>query len=138
MHIDQVVGHLPPNTPVQVLGELSDHSWIKINYNGVIGWVLAGTLTLNGSCDNIPNIQVTPQPTPTRGRGGLPTIPPRETSTPTPQLPPPPLPSSTPVGPCTALVACPPTPTPRFHVGLQPSLVIIPRPTPTPTRPVPK
>ncbi len=126
-----IVGHLPPNTPAQVIGETPDHSWIEISYNGIVGWVSANLVALNNFCDNIPIIPVTPQPTPTRGRGGLPTIPPRVTDT--PQLPPPPQPSATPSGPCLSVAACPPTPTSSIHLMPQPSLVFHP-PTPTPTR----
>ena len=39
-----MIGQIPPNTPAQVIGELPDHSWIEINYNGVIGWVWSGAV----------------------------------------------------------------------------------------------
>ena len=138
-----VVGHLSPNTPAQVTGELPNHSWIRINYNGMIGWVAASVVTLNNTCPGIPVITVTPPPnlpttTATPGRGGLPTIPARPGPLDTPQSPtnptnPPPPPAN-------------PTPTPVIgigvgatntppHVQVQPPLGFVPQ-TPTPTHPV--
>ena len=135
-----VIGHLPLNTPAQVIGALPNHSWIEVNVNGVIGWVAASVVTIDNSCLGIPVITVTPPPglpttTATPGRGGLPTIParPGPLDTPTPQTnptnPPPPPPTNPPPPPTNP----PPPPPPTFQV--QTPIGIIPR-TPTPTHPV--
>ena len=124
-----VIGHLPPNTPAQVTGELPNHSWIRINYNGVIGWVAASVVTLNNPCPGIPVIPMTPPPglptaTATPGRGGIPTIPARPGPLDTPQ---PPNPTATPV--ISIGVGATNTPPP---LQVQPPLGFVPQ-TPTPT-----
>ncbi len=144
-----VIGHLPPGTPAQVIGELPNHLWVEINYNGVIGWVAAAVVTIDNSCPGIQVITPTPPPglptsTATPVRGGLPTIParPGPLNTPTPQTnptnPPPPPPTNPPPPP-----PANPTPTPVIGIGvgatntpppfqLQTPIGIIPA-TPTPT-----
>ncbi len=129
-----IVASIQPGTSATVLGHTPNGLWLKVEYNGILGWVLAAVVNLSDNCDNIP--VATPPP------DQLPTIPPRQTLPPgnptnTPQLPPPPQPTVTQPGPCLSLAACPSTPTPRFQLQPMPSLTIH-LPTPTPTRSAPR
>jgi hypothetical protein len=48
-----IVGNLPPNVSVPVLGRLPDNSWLQVNVGSVIGWVSASVVTLDGNCAGI-------------------------------------------------------------------------------------
>jgi hypothetical protein len=60
----QVVGALPPNTPLQVVGRNQDGSWWQIQLPGnAVGWV-AGSVVEARNVDGIPVAQAPPAPTP--------------------------------------------------------------------------
>ncbi|MEO8393027.1 MAG: SH3 domain-containing protein [Chloroflexota bacterium] len=122
-----MIGQIPPNTTAQVIGELPDHSWIEVNYNGVIGWVWSGSVFISNTCLGIPVITPTPPP----GRR----TPTPHLTLPTRTLPPPQLlPTATlpPLLP-TATLHLQPLPTVAPTLNLHPvSTPMIELPTPTP------
>lgn len=93
-----VVAQLPLGNSAPVIGRLADNSWYEVNVGGVIGWVSAGVVLLDGNCAGLaviappvlptsaatqptnttPTATGTPEPTPT-----VPTSTPSPTPTPT-------------------------------------------------------
>lgn len=59
-----VLGQLPENTQVQVIGATSDFSWIVINYRGQQGWLATYLTETFGDRNGVPIIQPPPSPTP--------------------------------------------------------------------------
>ena len=48
---DDLLGTLPGGAQAAIVGRNSNSSWWQINYNGVIGWVIAGAVSVQGVGD---------------------------------------------------------------------------------------
>lgn len=58
-----VVAQLPLGSSAPVIGRLADNSWYEVNVSGVIGWVSAGVVLLDGNCMGISVVVAPPAPT---------------------------------------------------------------------------
>ncbi len=48
---DDLLGTLPAGAATAIVGRNSNTSWWQINYNGVVGWVIAGAVNVQGGAD---------------------------------------------------------------------------------------
>jgi N-acetylmuramoyl-L-alanine amidase len=48
------VGEVPANTNANLLGRTEDSEWVKVNYEGVEGWVAAWVLVASADMNNLP------------------------------------------------------------------------------------
>ncbi len=65
------LGYMNPGNVADITGISDDGEWIRVNFEGQIGWVAFFVVTVNGSLDQVPVIVIehsprTPAPTPTR------------------------------------------------------------------------
>jgi len=84
-----IVGKMPANTSVVVLGKSEDGKWFQVAFPDAIhpAWVPGEFVTVTGAVDQLPVVAVAPAPTPTRGAVAAATKPPA--ATPTQAFPPP-------------------------------------------------
>ncbi len=68
-----IIGSVPGGAMVTVIARNGDNSWIKVNYNGTIGWLAAWLVTVNGNLNSLPieastpTVPTPPPATPTTG-----------------------------------------------------------------------
>ena len=84
-----IVGKMPANTSVVVLGKSEDGKWFQVAFPDAThpAWVPGEFVTVTGAMDQLPVVAVAPPPTPTRGAVAAATKPPA--ATPTQAFPPP-------------------------------------------------
>jgi len=55
-----ILGRLTPADSLDITGQNADANWVRVNFNGMEGWVFTGVVDLNGDVESVPVVEPGP------------------------------------------------------------------------------